>query len=770
MGLPLAVLICAVCVQLALQGFAPPSLAQGGNQDRSMSSSDKKDDSIPTIDLNLRQKYILPKGEPIELGADKLTVDRTNKIFTARGNVTVSQGNSRIRADTVQYDRDSHTLRAEGNVIVRSGNDVLEGERFRIRLDQATGVLYNGKLLLTRHNVYLSGKKLEKTGDSTYKIEKGSFTTCDGPSPDWRITGRELDVTLDGYGVLRDGFFYIKDIPVFYLPWMIYPAKQTRQTGFLVPSISNSSVRGFDFRLPFFWNISPSVDATITPRLCTKRAAQASTELRYVPTHDVNGRFYGEYTYDWHYGPEIYPRSHRFYVTWRHHQNFLDLLKLKINGNWVSDRHYFEFWGGKFEKRRRVRYLESNAVVYRQWDNFLFQAEARHFLDLDVPDNAVTVQNLPTVTATIFNQNLPYTPFYFSSNLAYDNFFAPLSRNRWLGSRIKADTRLSLPISLGRFLKLEPAMTYYPRAYMADYYVKDKGIKSETGVRADQYQIDAMAFTDLYTVFRGSFFGFERVKHIFRPKFAWTYRPDTNDEFSPYFDESDRHEPVSLLTAEFRNTLTGRLGPKDYLDFMDFTISQGFDFNSKGSDKDMEIGGITLPLAYGWTNTRARLTFKPHTLVDLSAQTEYDPIHNRARQYSVDMGLMDHRGDLVRVLHQFIEDERAADLNRQTNVSLQVKLTPELDCFFENQYTHQYDFSYFTSVGLAYHPQCWNVVLRYSESRSKDQATGKIKDPDQTVFMTLSLFGLGQIYEMTRAWTDFLGAGARDSLGGARGR
>jgi lipopolysaccharide assembly outer membrane protein LptD (OstA) len=204
-----------------------------------------------------------------------------------------------------------------------------------------------------------------------------------------------------------------------------------------------------------------------------------------------------------------------------------------------------------------------------------------------------------------------------------------------------------------------------------------------------------------------------------------------------------------------RQTLTGRLGPREYLDFLTFSISQGYDFQTSRSAAD-PLSDRTAA-KYNWTNTQAELTVKPHTLVDLSAQAEYDPVSNRARKYSVNLGLMDHRGDLLRVLHQFTEDQRMEDLNRQTNVALQIKVTSSLDCFVENQFTHQFNFSYFTSFGLNYHPQCWNILFRYSEIREQDPISGKIKDPDQTVFATLSLYGLGQIYQFTRDWAEILG-------------
>ncbi len=703
-----------------------------------------------------KESTLLPSDSPIQMSAEHLSFKYETNIYTARGNVTVSQGGVRLRADSISYDGNTGSITAMGKVIARFGGDVIEADKITLNLPTTTGVIFNGKLLLTKHNIYLEGKKLEKTGHSTYRVEEGAFTTCNGSTPDWRIRGKDLDVSIEGYGTLRHGFFYIKDIPVMYVPWLIYPAKRIRQSGFLMPTIANSSLRGLDLRFPLFLNISPSVDATIVPRICTHRAAQAGLELRYFPYEDFQGRFYGEYTYDWRYGEGPNRKNNRFYLTWRHDQEFDGQLRLKANGSWVSDRDYFEFWGGRFDKRLRIRYLESNAVAYRQFDNFLVLAEARHFDNLDLPNNSVTVQNIPIVIATMFNQRIPYTPLFMSSTINYSHFFAPTKHNQWFGSRLGMDLRLSLPVTLGRFLKFEPSMTYYPKGYVADYFQHDKSISSVNSIRTDLYQVNADIFTDLYSIHSGSFLGFERIKHNLRPRVSWTFRPFTGPQKFPNFDETDRMDKASLLTAELRQTLTGKLRPGEYLDFLTFSLLQSYDFENtrKFDDKSGKYLELQQP---GWLNTQVELNFKPHTLIDLSAQTEFDPVLGRARRYSLNLGLMDHRGDLFRVVHQFTEDDKREDLNRQTNMNLQVKLTSSLDCFLENQYTHQFNFAYFTSIGINYHPQCWNILLRYSEIREQDPITQRVKDPDQTIFMTLSLQGLGQIYRFSRDWGELMG-------------
>jgi len=182
---------------------------------------------------------------------------------------------------------------------------------------------------------------------------------------------------------------------------------------------------------------------------------------------------------------------------------------------------------------------------------------------------------------------------------------------------------LTLPIVLGRYLKMEPSMTYFARAYAADYYEKDKSVNSVTSVRTDLYQIHADLFTDIDSVFSGTLLGFQKIKHAMRPRFAWTYRPHARQDAFPQFDERDRWGQMSLITAEMRHTLTGRITPGEYLDFFTFSLSQGYDFENQRIAENPDPLGK--PIQYGWTNTLMELTLKPHTVLDLSGQAEYDP-------------------------------------------------------------------------------------------------------------------------------------------------
>ena len=111
-------------------------------------------------------------------------------------------------------------------------------------------------------------------------------------TPDWRLAGSELDLTVDGYGTLKHGRFLARDIPVLYVPYLIFPAKTTRQSGLLFPRVSYSRDKnGLDVEIPFFWAVSESADATFSQRYLEKRGFKEGLEVRYFPARGHSAPF-----------------------------------------------------------------------------------------------------------------------------------------------------------------------------------------------------------------------------------------------------------------------------------------------------------------------------------------------------------------------------------------------------------------------------------------------------------------------------------------------
>jgi lipopolysaccharide assembly outer membrane protein LptD (OstA) len=130
------------------------------------------------------------------------------------------------------------------------------------------------------------GDIIERTGVDTFHIEQGSFTTCRCPPESerrpWEIDVKDADLELGGYAVGRDLWFKMFGVPVVYLPWLVFPVKTERQTGFLMPTFAQSSRNGTELSLPFFWAASESVNLTLTPQWISERGWKPTTTYEYV--------------------------------------------------------------------------------------------------------------------------------------------------------------------------------------------------------------------------------------------------------------------------------------------------------------------------------------------------------------------------------------------------------------------------------------------------------------------------------------------------------
>ncbi|MDO8956438.1 MAG: putative LPS assembly protein LptD, partial [Deltaproteobacteria bacterium] len=230
---------------------------------------------------------------PIRVQADYIAYDRTEDSYVAEGKVEVWEGNRKLAADRVFLNARTNEAEAIGNAILVQGEDVLRGERMKINLETSLGIIIQGSLFLKKQNFYLRGEEIERVGEDTYRVRGGSFTTCEGDWPAWRFTGRETLVTLEEYASVWGATFQVKNIPLFYSPYLIFPVKTKRQSGFLIPRIGYSNTGGIELDNAYFWAIAKNMDATFYLDLATIRGVGEGVEYRYVRQRESKGIFSG---------------------------------------------------------------------------------------------------------------------------------------------------------------------------------------------------------------------------------------------------------------------------------------------------------------------------------------------------------------------------------------------------------------------------------------------------------------------------------------------
>ncbi|MCJ7830490.1 MAG: LPS-assembly protein LptD, partial [Desulfobacterales bacterium] len=236
--------------------------------------------------------------EPWHVSADTIIYGDQPEQITAQGHVTIKKAGKQLSADLVRLDQRTMQAFATGHVILSAGQDVLVGSSMEIDLKAETGTVYDATVFLRESHFYIRGAQIQKTGQRSYAGERVSVSTCDGPSPDWQITGRNLEITLEGYGVVRHAALWAKRVPLLYTPFLVFPVKLKRQSGLLSPQLGFSNRKGAEYIQPFFWAISDSTDATLYAHYMSRRGLKAGLEYRYLLSERSEGALMYDFLQD----------------------------------------------------------------------------------------------------------------------------------------------------------------------------------------------------------------------------------------------------------------------------------------------------------------------------------------------------------------------------------------------------------------------------------------------------------------------------------------
>lgn len=270
------------------------------------------------------------------LRADRL--EGTRESVEAAGSVELRARRETVLADRISYDLATEEVHATGNVLLRQGNDRVSGPELRYRRGDETGFIAQPNFVVGQVGARGDAERLTFAGPDRYEILRGRVTTCVAPREDWflRAESMELD-TQKKVGVAHDARLDFMGFPLLYTPWLEFPLSDERKSGFLAPTLGSSGTRGIDFALPYYFNLAPNYDATVTPRLMTKRGLQVGGQFRYL--------FEGAMPSKGEANAEVLPDRQtdttRWLYSWRHNHQLAPWLAGYLNLNRVSDDKYF---------------------------------------------------------------------------------------------------------------------------------------------------------------------------------------------------------------------------------------------------------------------------------------------------------------------------------------------------------------------------------------------------------------------------------------------
>ena len=542
------------------------------------------------------------------LQADQLTTLSDNTIVEAEGGVVLQRGNDILKADFARYYASTNWVYLKGNVFVRMGKDDINADEAEFDLHSKTGWLTNGHVFMEGPHIYFSGSRIVKHWGDRYTFNKAKVTTCDGPKPAWSMNAEQAVVEIDGYAQLFHSTFDVKDTGIFYSPFMVLPAKTTRQSGLLPPDYGFSDKRGFYYTQPYFWAIDESHDMTFYAGWMEKVGPLFSAEYR---ANEFTGQKAATGIYDKERVsiPGMSRVDENLNTVRTNHDRYwlrgmadgflgASLWQYRSNIDYVSDQDFlrefnqgptgftrsrdslFRMFGRDLQEDDQNRV--SALLLSRDWQRVGIVASARYEQDpalghgnLRSRNEDELVQRLPQLDLFLYKGRIvPQFPLEIETQFESGYMYRAEGTTGW---RSEIYPRLSFPLDLkyGSLIgTVGLRQTYYDtdrkdHTSLRAMYMDNSASPRQTGESRSLVDMDIQGYTQASRIWRledessleltpdnaGKRL-WTAVRHEIQPRIRYSRTPHVDQEKNPFYIAEDRILPTNELTYSITNIIT----------------------------------------------------------------------------------------------------------------------------------------------------------------------------------------------------------------------
>jgi LPS-assembly protein len=416
---------------------------------------------------------------PVFLNAQRMGGD-VNREFIAEGDAELRKIGTVVNADRLTYWPIDDEVEAEGNVRLEQGDDLITGPKMRLKIEDQVGFFEQPSYTIKRQPLpgskaaadkayaaqfaeqpggdsWLSSgfasprvldikpgetsfdptkksgpimteargeaDRIDFEGENQIRLTNGTYTTCAPGNDDWYARADSLKLDYDReVAEGTDGAVYFKGMPIIYSPWLSFSLNNERKSGFLSPTFGTNSDSGFEFSLPYYWNIAPNMDAIITPRVLTKRGIEIANEFRYLNSA-FGGLYQGQARLEYLPNDKLFNDENRYGYSLKHTQTTANGFTGLINYNKVSDDKYFIDLSSNITKTSQTQLLQQGQLSYGGggWWNATANFQQYQTLQPD-PNNPVQVpyKLMPQITVNARQPDLYMTDSTFLGQ--YTNF------------------------------------------------------------------------------------------------------------------------------------------------------------------------------------------------------------------------------------------------------------------------------------------------------------------------------------------------------------
>ncbi len=670
--------------------------------------------------------------QPVHISAD---YSRTlnNEFTELTGNVYLRKGNRQVRSQQARVDHRNETAELKGLVQFRDLDLLLLGERAEVNMASNEAVIEQAQFLFHSAHLRGSAEKINRLNEQEIVITQGEYTRCPPGDQSWSIRGSEILLNQDsGLGEITHATLRLNDIPILYAPYLSFPIDGRRISGLLVPKFSLTTDNGFDFAQPYYFNLAPNYDDTLTLRHIGERGEMVENEFRYRGSR-------GQFELGMAYLPDDDMRNgeDRWILGFNHSGSPSTNWTTRVDYTSASDGNYFEDLGTDLNLSEQSHLDQQASVNYRS-RHFNFDALVHDYQTIDDADSPY--RKLPALKLS--GNPALYRDWILLDYLAsYSNFnrnpSSFVGNAQTTGSRFHLETTLKL-----RFERpwgyIRPGL----RLTHTQYKLQNTPAVDDTPSRTlPLLSIDTGLLFDRYFDYAG-----EAYTQTLEPRLFFLDVPFQNQAELPEFDSSELTFGFNQLFRDNRFSGLDRIG-----DTRQTTVGLTTRLlDSKGYER----GNASIGQIYYDVDRKVRLSTTDPIITEsnsnivaeglwnvtdqlrLSADAEWDrnASTNLVRNFKVA-----YRSDIDHLLsfgYRFTKDEL-----EQTDLTMIWPLSTQWSMLGRWQQDILGNEAQDLIAGLEYENCCWQVRSVYRQWITDDQVSRK----KEGLFLQFVLKGLGGI-------------------------
>ena len=671
-----------------------------------------------------------------------------DRKLKASGNAVLKKGGTAIKADIIEYDQISEDLYARGDVRLEMPGSNITGTELELSMNSNTGAIPNATFITEINNSSPSSfnKRLRGTattffleGKDKKRLQNASITTCEEGQNDWFIKATELEINGRSDKInASNALLEFKGIPILYSPLVNFSFNDQRKSGFLTPSIGSTTKSGFETAAPYYINLSPTSDATITPRYLSKRGMQLQGEYRYL-NEDYSGDSSVEILND-----SASQESNRYLYKVKHEHKLSEGLVGKVNYEKVSDNDYFSDLDSLVSVTSQVSLPQELSLEYKKndWDiNFI----AQKFQNLTSSSPYERMPSL-SVQRSLFSEGSDginsYEANFNMSITQFDRDSNYSGSAKEKGSRFIAKPSLTIPFERS-YGYIKPKITMN----LASYNLDNASVSSKE-LSIPTLSVDSGLYAD-----RQFKFSENEFTQTLEPRIFYAYTPYRNQSMLPMFDTAllDLNQNTIFSsnqfaggdrvmdTNQFTLAATTRFIDQNGTERLSGTLAQRLYINKR---KLLNEAQYINSVYQSDSSDLFMLAFaRLNKALTMNTEIQYNPDESSTNRATLSSKYSPQPGKLIDASYRLVRSTGATDYDtKQINLAGQWPIGSGYSTIGRYNYDIKESSVSEALVGLEYDAGCWSasVLLHRLSLATTDK-------PNDTLFFQLQLGGLGSL-------------------------